>query len=248
MGTHISFVRSANLDSLNIGNLLQMELGGNARASEFFRSRGMKGKVDYNGALAMQYKENLKNAVQKAADAGQPCMALDPDSVVIVEEPEKQSVETDLSLNTNEDVFSDPVVTEPAKPTEPHFYEPPPPVVQSSTSTTAPVKPIPAGKQSAKLIDDFDFDSIPETMPATQAVTYKSPIVRPAETATHVIPSAFAQPEYPVTRQSSSQFWDEHPPSVRSSPGLGELKEKGKELVTRGLQAGKELYNSFMNR
>ena len=247
MGTHISFVRSANLDSLNIGNLLQMELGGNARASEFFRSRGVKGKVDYNSAFAMQYKESLKIAVQKAAESGQACLALDPDSVVIVSEPEKQSADTDFSLNTNEEEFSAKEEPAPTMPAEPVV-----PIVQSSTSAAAPAKPIPAGKQSAKLIDDFDFDSVPESAPATN--NYTSTAVRPAETATHVIPSSFpVQSEYQVTRHSSrsvssSQFWGEDPPSVRSSPGLGELKEKGKELVTRGFQAGKELYNSFMNR
>jgi hypothetical protein len=257
MGTHISFVRSANLDSLNIGNLLQMEVGGNARAAEFFRSRGVKGKVDYNSALAMQYKEALKSAVQRVLDTKQPCLAIDPNSVII-EEPEQQASSTDFSFNSAEEIYANPnaVVVEPLRQVEKPAVPEIVPIVTTSSTPGAPLKAVPAGKLSAKLIDDFDFDSVPETVPATQIVapvpSFTSPVMRPSEISQ---PSNHATPrvDFAVTRGSSysvssSQFWGEDPPSVRSSPGLSELKEKGKELVSRGFQAGKDLYQSFMHR
>ena len=248
MGTHISFVRSATLDGLNVGNLLQMELGGNARASEFFRSRGVNGKVDYYGPLAAQYKEILKAAVQRAIDTNQSCLALDPESGII--EPEQQTTASELTLTSNEDDFlgnqsapmQDVVLPKPV-------VETPAPVitVQTSTTSAGPIKPLPlGGKPTARVIDDFDFDSIPETVPASQPMAAPklapSPPVRPVE-----LPQIPARQENNRS-MSSSQFWGEEEHSAvsssRSTPRLTELKEKGKEL----LQAGKELYNSFMHK
>ena len=250
MGTHISFIRSSTLDSLNIGNLLQMELGGNTRASEFFRSRGVKGKVDYNTALAMQYKEILKTAVQRAAESNPACLAIDPNSMVLqVEECPGTSV-TDLSLHTSEEEEDD----YRANPAEVFHdikspeQEPPAPIVQSSTTSAAPPKPIPSGKQSAKLIDDFDFDSVPETVPASQQVSpapqvsYTSSVVRPTSSIDFAVTGTSSR------SMSSSQFWADDPPSSRSSPRLADLTEKGKELVSKGFKAGKDLYNSFMQK
>jgi hypothetical protein len=241
MGTHISFVRSATLDGLNIGNLLQMELGGNARASEFFRSRGVSGKVDYYGPLAAQYKDILKAAVQRAIDTRQSCLALDPERGII--EPEQQTTASDLTLTSNEDdllenksapISPKPLVESPALA--------PVITVHTSTSSAAPIKPLPlGGKPAARIIDDFDFDSIPETVPASQPMA-PSPPVKPVEL--QQIPRRHDNNR----SMSSSQFWAEEEHSAvsssRSTPRLTELKEKGKEL----LQAGKELYNSFMHR
>lgn len=256
MGTHLSFVRSATLDGLNIGNLLQMEFGGNARAAEFFRSRGVKGKVDYNSALAAQYKEALKAIVERVVGSSQACLSIDPEIAVI--EPENQTT-SELSLKTNtEDDFILPEVGHSgemaAEPPQPQAVEPVPTIaVHSSTSTVPLIKPPIGGKHSAKVIDDdFDFDSVPETVPVTQIVP--QPVSQFASPTVHsaVIPPQFVPPRdnhsgNPSRSMSSSNFWgEEHsvPASARGSPALVELKEKSKEL----LQAGKNLYNSFMHR
>lgn len=251
MGTHISFVRSSTLDSLNIGNLLQMELGGNARASEFFRSRGVNGKVDYNGALAMQYKEVLKTAIQRAADSNQACLAIDPNTIVVEIEPQPTSSVPD-ELDRDDDRSSTPQEFQDFAETHKDVksQQAPIPVVQSSTSAAAPSKPIPCGKQSAKLIDDFDFDSVPETVPATQTVSsvpqasYTSPPTRPAPVG-YAMGGSTGNNDFAVSgpssrSASSSHFWGEDPPSARSSPRIS-------ELVNKGFQAGKDLYNSFMH-
>jgi len=72
MGVHKTFVRSTSLDSWKRHELKAMELGGNARAREFFRSHG--GFVDsgngkfsdtkYNSRAAELYKTKLKSEVE----------------------------------------------------------------------------------------------------------------------------------------------------------------------------------------
>jgi hypothetical protein len=248
MGTHISFVRSATLDSLNVGNLMQMEFGGNARAAEFFRSRGVKGKVDYNSVLASQYKEILKEGVTRAAESNAECLSVNPETAVVVPEApvttETSSAFLDDSLGVSDDTppeFKD--FVDAAKPAAVEPVQQTPLVVQSATSA-APLKPLPMGKQSAKLIDDFDFDTVPESVPTVQ--TYTSPVIAPSR------PVAPAEPQVPIAARSlsSAQFWGDEPSvSARSSPSnVNELTEKGRELMSKGFQAGKDWYNSFMNR
>ncbi|KEP66997.1 UNVERIFIED_CONTAM: GTPase activating protein for adp ribosylation factor, putative [Hammondia hammondi] len=65
LGTHISFVRSCEMDKFYPEQLLRMEMGGNKRAHEFFREHGMDASkaVDYHGKLAAKYKQQLDRAV-----------------------------------------------------------------------------------------------------------------------------------------------------------------------------------------
>lgn len=261
MGTHISFVRSATLDSLSIGNLMQMELGGNARAAEFFKSRGVKGKVDYNGSLPMQYKELLKTTVQKAADSHVDCMSVNPESVSVEQEaPVHLEQAEGVSSNDPGDILNTtpPEFKELTRESSPVAAAAPVIVVQSSTSA-APMKTVPLpGRQAAKIIDDFDFDSVPETISAPQPAAGQqrnSPVIQ-----TSYAPRQPMTPAAPPTQQggprslSSAQFWGEDDviPSARSTPAsnrsFDELKEKGKELVSKGFQAGKDWYKNFMQK
>ncbi|KFG64075.1 putative GTPase activating protein for adp ribosylation factor [Toxoplasma gondii RUB] len=65
LGTHISFVRSCEMDKFYPEQLLRMEMGGNKRAHEFFREHGMDASkaVDYHGKLAAKYKQQLDRVV-----------------------------------------------------------------------------------------------------------------------------------------------------------------------------------------
>lgn len=265
MGTHISFVRSATLDSLNIGNLMQMELGGNSRAAEFFRSRGVKGKVDYNGVLAAEYRDQLKEAATKAVSARIDCLALNPEK--FLGEPEVASGQSFNPLSTATEVIALPEAEE--------FMEPDnkieaAPKVVISTSSDAPLKPLQPGKPSAKLIDDFDFDSVPACSSMTMSSSTSGPFLAAHTVSVPVsLPNRNTPPlapngvpgggfsNYSASRSiSSTQFWGEeqdHIASAKSSPGsnksrVEEIKELGKDLVSKSFQAGKELYSSFMTR
>jgi hypothetical protein len=238
MGTHISFVRSATLDSLNVGNLMQMEFGGNARASEFFKSRGVRGKVDYNSGLATQYRESLKESVQRAADSGLECMAINPENVTIAppqstdlsssgEFMEAHSHEETASDATPEE-FKDLSVSLPLEdpPTPPAS---PPLILTATSSEPVPLTSIPNRSKAAKVIDDdFDFDSIPieSSKPFVPIVHISQPVD---------IPQAPMEP--PVVPHRSPL----------GSPSVTELKEKSVEFVKQGFQVGKEWYHSFMH-
>ena len=257
MGTHISFVRSATLDSLNIGNLMQMEFGGNARASEFFKSRGMRGKVDYNSALAGQYRDLLKDTVQRAADSGVECLAINPENAPVVptqsdntdllgiscdlsssaEYMEAQSQE-DAASDATPDEFKDIVSSSiPLTVGEPVLPRPvsPPTVMTTTTSAEGSASAIlPNRSKAAKIIeDDFDFDSIPVESVGN---TSKPPVAS--------IPVARHE-EIPVVQPT------QQPPapnrSPLGSPSVTEIKDKSVELVKQGFQVGKDWYQSFMH-
>mmetsp|Transcript_16117 Transcript_16117/g.34827 ORF Transcript_16117/g.34827 Transcript_16117/m.34827 type:complete len:425 (+) Transcript_16117:118-1392(+) len=67
-GVHLSFVRSVELDRFTPEQMVQMAVGGNAKAWEHFKQSGM-GKtsdtgraVDYNSKVAQRYKQNMEAA------------------------------------------------------------------------------------------------------------------------------------------------------------------------------------------
>jgi len=63
LGTHISFVRSTDLDEWTEQHLARMILGGNSKARVFFRSRGVpedaQGREKYGSKAAAAYKAAL---------------------------------------------------------------------------------------------------------------------------------------------------------------------------------------------
>lgn len=75
MGTHVTFVRSVDLDKWSREQLIMMTIGGNERAAAGFASRGwsdMRGRADakYNSHAAADYRAQLKAASQRHARAG----------------------------------------------------------------------------------------------------------------------------------------------------------------------------------
>ncbi len=244
MGTHISFVRSATLDSLNIGNLMQMEFGGNARASDFFKSRGVKGKVDYHSSLAAQYKELLRATVHKAGESNMECMSCNPEHVSV--EPVFQAAVDNSMESFEEDSVVEEVVPV-VVPSPDHM-----PVVNACDNSLVKVPSKTTKKAQVIADDDFDFDAIPvDTVPTTSLSSIKSPAAM-AQVAPVVAAPVLAGPR----SMSSAQFFGEDPPDLpvspvnrsnTSSPNLGELKDKSIELAKKGLQAGKDWYNNFMS-
>ncbi|CAE6411964.1 unnamed protein product [Rhizoctonia solani] len=74
MGVHISFVRSTNLDSWQLGQLRTMKVGGNQSATDFYNKHGGSSllsaadtKSKYQGRVADLYKEELQKRVREDA-------------------------------------------------------------------------------------------------------------------------------------------------------------------------------------
>ncbi|KAG8713014.1 ADP-ribosylation factor GTPase activating protein, ER-Golgi transport, partial [Ceratobasidium sp. 423] len=74
MGVHISFVRSTNLDSWQLGQLRTMKVGGNQSATDFYTRHGGSSllsatdtKSKYQGRVADLYKEELQKRVKEDA-------------------------------------------------------------------------------------------------------------------------------------------------------------------------------------
>lgn len=75
MGVHISFMRSAELDSWRVEEALRMALGGNARANEFFRVHGITNhKLAYSTPAAALHKKKLDKAVADLVASGNPTL------------------------------------------------------------------------------------------------------------------------------------------------------------------------------
>lgn len=63
LGTHISFVRSIELDKWTRRQLAFMEQGGNHRAKDFFRRHGLGVSLDYASEAASRYRLELEERV-----------------------------------------------------------------------------------------------------------------------------------------------------------------------------------------
>ena len=63
MGTHLSFVRSSELDMWTLRQLCYLEQGGNKQAKSFFRSHGIASSVDYASHTAERWRNDLADKV-----------------------------------------------------------------------------------------------------------------------------------------------------------------------------------------
>ena len=90
LGTHISFVKSTELDKWTRRNLTFLELGGNHRAKEFFRRHGglSMTAVDYSSAIAERYRLELEERVSHRCPR-QSKSVPKPEPIIEVEPPKK---------------------------------------------------------------------------------------------------------------------------------------------------------------
>ncbi|XP_053992961.1 uncharacterized protein LOC128884021 isoform X2 [Hylaeus volcanicus] len=66
MGTHISFVRSTELDNFTRKELARIDLGGNSRFMQFMKSHGFyTDNIDYQSKVVALYKIHLDNLVDE---------------------------------------------------------------------------------------------------------------------------------------------------------------------------------------
>ena len=77
LGTHVTFVRSCDMDSWTRGQLEAMKRGGNGRAADFFRAHGVRDlhlrkDLKYASATARQYRDRLAKEVQAAVRGAPP--------------------------------------------------------------------------------------------------------------------------------------------------------------------------------
>jgi hypothetical protein len=70
MGTHLSFVRSSELDMWSLRQLAYLEQAGNKVAKNFFRSHGVAGAVDYTSQIAERWRNELLDKVNEMYPKG----------------------------------------------------------------------------------------------------------------------------------------------------------------------------------
>lgn len=89
MGTHLSFVKSSELDMWTLRNLAYMESGGNKRVKAFFRTHGVNAAVDYTSQIAERWRNELSDIVReiypKKGQAEVPNKASKPEKIIVEE-------------------------------------------------------------------------------------------------------------------------------------------------------------------
>ena len=65
MGTHLSFVRSSELDMWTLRQLAHLECAGNKKVKTFFRNHGVQGTIDYSSQIADRWRNELADYVQE---------------------------------------------------------------------------------------------------------------------------------------------------------------------------------------
>jgi ADP-ribosylation factor GTPase-activating protein 2/3 len=71
-GVQYSFVRSLTLDAWSRRQVTFLEVGGNARAAEFFKKHGLKAPYDYKSQTSQKYKAELAKKVDTLLSSMQP--------------------------------------------------------------------------------------------------------------------------------------------------------------------------------
>ncbi|KZP04275.1 ArfGap-domain-containing protein [Athelia psychrophila] len=187
LGVHITFVRSTNLDSWQLGQLRTMKVGGNTSAKDFFRANGASALLSdsdtrkkYSSRVAEMYKEEL---AKRVADDVSRC----PQGI-FVEGMESATAPTPPAPADDEDFFSSwdkpaskPGTQTPTPATSPpvlgRAVAPPAPRTISSSSfrsTTTPASSRPAKLGASRVTSSSSLTSTSSSITASSAPAKKS--------------------------------------------------------------------------
>lgn len=182
LGTHISFVRSLQLDEWNEDQISLMSHGGNKKCKEYFRSLGLDGlpiPQKYQTRAAHQYAQKLSQEAgvrfTKPAPISPtvPSPSNPPESdndepIEPTKSTSKSSISRDNSLNRSHSDFGEDDSheslessdkTSEIKEKPKYSAKPKPkPIKSAPRSTRTSKKP----KKAAVIVDDFDFDDLQE--------------------------------------------------------------------------------------
>jgi len=152
-GVQISFVRSLTLDAWSKRQITFLEIGGNAKAAEYFRKQGLKAPFEYKSQVPQKYKTDLIKKVDIMLSSMQPITQTvekedtsNSETQIKKEEENKSTQETEKPLS---EMFANNVVI--ANPNQTKTK------VEFSSN-----KPTFTSKKglAAKKIDNFDLDSL----------------------------------------------------------------------------------------
>lgn len=240
-GVHISFVRSADMDSFTPAQIATMSVGGNGKARDYFKSHGMgrtseSGKpVDYNSNAALRFRQQIEKEAQEVCKKiGATCKA-SAAAAEITEAPKREvkneptaddffNFESQGKASAAPPPQSKPFwMTQQAAPGIPQAQSTPnvtvvrrtepEPTISSIKRNSAPV--LPGKGPKATTIDfDFDFDELEKEASMPPPAPAPAPEPTPA-------PAPASQPVQPVAPEPVTGGYPKAPVSAPSSKFAG---------------------------
>eukprot|EP00917_Polyrhabdina_sp_WS-2016_P007030 GHVP01015677.1.p2 GENE.GHVP01015677.1~~GHVP01015677.1.p2 ORF type:complete len:362 (+),score=80.29 GHVP01015677.1:1578-2663(+) len=200
MGTHISFVKSCDLDLWNREELVRMELGGNASARHFFKNHGLQDvtSVDYRSKIAQKYMQTLKKKTMKALN-------------VSSSDSDQEDREAESENLVHEHKVVEPVETKAPTVT----YHKPSVNLESQTNAN--------NVDAMSETDDFDFDAIEQEATALSNSPRETTVHVHQGTSSALFPSSFGGGAFGVSQTpviSENQPQEVKPDRFNSSKAI----------------------------
>jgi len=151
-----SFVRSLTLDGWSRRQITFLEIGGNAKAAEYFRKHGLKPPIEYKSQIPQKYKNELIKKVDTMLSSMQPVIQTtekeDTPSTEIQTKKEEEKQATQEPEKTSNDPFANNVVINPNQVKAKGF--------NVEFTSNKPAFSSQKKGLAAKKIDNFDLDSL----------------------------------------------------------------------------------------
>jgi ADP-ribosylation factor GTPase-activating protein 2/3 len=151
-----SFVRSLTLDGWSKRQITFLEIGGNAKAAEYFRKNGLKAPIDYKSQVSQKYQTELIKKVDALLSSMQPMTQTTQKEETSNSEDqtkkEEENTKPEEIEKPSNDMFANNVIINPSQVKAKGFS------VEFSSNKPA----FSAQKKglAAKKIDNFDLDSL----------------------------------------------------------------------------------------
>lgn len=269
-GVHISYVRSVEMDKFYPDQIVQMACGGNFKAWQYFKERGMgktsdtKRPIDWNSKITLTYKAQIEKETQQICDKlGLPARgaAVDasPKEEAAEEKPEDSTPTAApeppaAKAATQAAPAPKPAPKPAAAPTNVIRRAAPAPAATAATAApavkaAAPAAPAApparsAAQSKAKEIDfDFDFDELEKEVAAKPKAAAPTPEPAPAPAPT---PSFSSAPKPAVSAPpAQAKLGDQaskysKSKAISSEDFFGELDETAEQRMER-----ENRYNKF---